>query len=148
MTDTMAACRGSIPGRPSRCRFASHNAPKPASIVSMRRYFRGIVAGAKCSCACVHWVWGGNGIGSLRITGRANPCTAIARLTDFVSSSRHAVAALPPRHPSSLRVRAPHTIPVVSKHTSVNTMDALALIGGLNDIPDDDMTIREHQITA
>ena len=52
------------------------------------------------------------------------------------------------RHPSSLRVRAPHTTPVVSKHTSVNTMNALALIGGLNDIPDDDMTIREHQITA
>ena len=39
MTDIMAASRGSIPGRPSRCRFASHNAPKPASIVSMRRYF-------------------------------------------------------------------------------------------------------------
>lgn len=52
------------------------------------------------------------------------------------------------RHPSSLRVRAPHTTPVVSKHTSVNTMNALALIGGLNDIPDGDMTIREHQITA
>ena len=80
--------------------------------------------------------------------GRANPCTAIARLTDLVFSSRHAVAALPPRHLSSLRVRAPHTIPVVSKHTSVNTMNALALIGGLNDMPDDDMTIREHQITA